>query len=219
MTQPEAAAGRSARATRSCARPRKTQLSNIRRGSAMPARARAGPQVRGCRANQHKRTRRQEATGAEGIGCQRETPLRVFSGEQSQHCGPPQFQDLEMPANIDRHQAYLETDPRPTRSGARAQRRAILVGALAKQLRPAVRGRRWPRPPPQSSGGCSKLFGPGRGVLAPGSGDRRMVAAAAPQDGVRAHLRGFVYPICSPPMRAGLRRRREGLSESCPAAR
>ena len=201
-----------------CAR-LETQLQTFDRGSADASRAEQVRKFEDAAASQQNELDRQEAT-ARRLGCNENSFFALFTGGQSQQCGPVNSKISQMRANLDRINADLErlrSDSGPERDG---QRRAILVALsqnnCGQQYRAAVAA----TPPPRSGSLFESLFGPGPGaILAPGSD------AGGWSDGSGTYRTvcvrtcdGFFYPISFATNPGRFAEDEKTCQKSCPAA-
>jgi hypothetical protein len=201
-----------------CAR-LETQLQTFDRGSADAGRVEQVRKFEDAAASQQNELDRQEAT-ARRIGCNQNAFFALFSGGQSQQCGPLNSKISQMRANLDRINADLERlrgDPGPERD---AQRRAILVALsqnnCGQQYRAAVAA----APPPRSGSLFESLFGPGPGaILAPGGDAGGWSGGGGTYRTVCVRTcDGFFYPISFATNASRFADDEKTCQKSCPAA-
>lgn len=196
-----------------------SQLASFDRSAADPARADQIRKFEEAAASQQTEIERQEATSRR-LGCENNNFFVLFSGGQSQQCGPLNSKIQQMRANLDRINSDLErlrSAGGPERDG---QRRAVLV-ALAQnncgqQYRAAVAST-----PPRSGNLFEALFGPGPGsILAPSaeSGGFTPAPGGSYRTVCVRTCDGFYYPIsfATDPSRFG--EDEKTCQRSCPAA-
>jgi len=193
------------------------QLQAFDRGSADAARAEQVRKYEEAETNQQAELDRQEAT-ARRMGCQQNSFLVLFSGQQSQ-CSPVNTKIKQMRANLEQIQSQLERlrgDAEPDERGG--QRRAILV-ALAQNNCGAQYQQAVAASPPRGGGILESLFGSRSPVatpdqqqpgFSPASGTYRTICVRT--------CDGYYYPISYSASPARFAEDEKACRQSCPAA-
>ncbi len=198
-----------------CAR-LETQLQTFDRSAADSGRAEQVRKFEEAAASQQNELDRQEAN-ARRMGCNQNAFFALFSGGQSQQCGPLNSKISQMRANLDRINTDLERlrdDPGPERE---AQRRAILVALSQNNCGAQYRAAVAANPPPRSGGLFDSLFGPGS-VLAPSGSDGGWSAPGGTYRTVCVRTcDGYFFPISYATNSSRFAEDEKACQKSCPA--